>query len=87
MDYVDAVLFQLRWETIADRDGYFMGLYDKPYSSDDASDEAECDTEIRVCDCGTQTPKSWVVSVAAQEPKEGAPGRAQPLERAVLIGS
>ena len=41
MDYVDAVLFQLRWETIADRDGYFMGLYDKPYSSDDASDEAE----------------------------------------------
>ena len=63
-DYVDAVLFQLRWETIADRDGYFMGLYDDPESSDYVSDDAEYGTELTVCDCGTQTPKVWLCQEA-----------------------
>ena len=37
-DYVDAVLFQLRWEAFEDLDGYFMGCYDKPEPcSDDDS--------------------------------------------------
>ena len=41
-DYVDAVLFQLRWEAIDDRDGYFMGCYDTPEPSDDESDDEFC---------------------------------------------
>ena len=41
-DYVDAVLFQLRWEAIDDRDGYFMGCYDTPEPSNDESDDANC---------------------------------------------
>ena len=34
-DYVDAVLFRLRWEAFEDLDAYFMGVYDTSASSED----------------------------------------------------
>ena len=83
--YVTHVLFQLRWEAIDDRDGYFMGCYDDPASSDYVSDDAKYGTELTVCDCGTQTPKAWVAAEAAQEPKEAEPQRAP--KRKVTLGT
>ena len=85
-DYVDAVLFQLRWEAFEDLDGYFMGLYDKPESSDEADDEAEYQTGPTVRDFACQTPREWLSLRPAQEAKEAAPGRAPPRNRPLEPG-
>ena len=76
-DYVDAVLFQLRWEAFEDLDGYFMGLYDKPESSDEHPTKPNAERDSTTSDRGTQTPEAWPSSGLAQAAKEAVP-RAAP---------
>ena len=73
MDYVDAVLFQNRWEAVDDIDAYMMEGSGSPPSRETSPEPDLVDPRRTFADKGCQTPAEWLNSSPSDEAKEAVP--------------